>query len=435
MSLEVFNDLGVAVIAEHQVMLSIEAPAKKVTDTVKVDNTAAEWILWGDSNDYPQTVIDKCAANTIIPSTVAWKANQLASCELETGYHKVQEDGSKKFVSFSLPEIDEFIEANSLDLFVEETLRDLFWWNMAIADIGLNPSRNKIVSLVSQDMTECRFSKQNPTTGLKDFIFLSANWPTTDKNYISKLRSLDPYYDVQGQITNGKDVRYAFPLFLSVPKRKAYQDAPWHSIINSKWLDITDKIPKLKAKLMDNQMHIKYVIHIPLSWWIWKYKNWNNLKAEEQVAKQAEELAKFNSIFTGVDNVGKTIMATYNDSQQGRDYAKWEIKELTARFDSNMYIEDSQEASSHILYALNVDGTLIGNSPGKQMGAGSGSDKRSAYNIFILANRIYQKKVVTPLNAISTYNGWKSPTGEKIVFQFKNEMLSTQSEQSTKNRI
>jgi hypothetical protein len=100
-----------------------------------------------------------------------------------------------------------------------------------------------------------------------------------------------------------------------------------------------------------------------------------------------------------------------------------------------MYIEDSQEASSHILYALNVDGTLIGNSPGKQMGAGSGSDKRSAYNIFILANRIYQKKVVTPLNAISTYNGWKSPTGEKIVFQFKNEMLSTQSEQSTKNRI
>lgn len=435
MSLEVYNDLGVAVIAEHQVMLSIEAPAKKVNDTVQVDNSSTKWIGWGDSNDYPQTVIDKCAANTIIPATLAWKANQLASCELETGYFKLQEDGSKKFIPYSNTEIDEFTEANSLDLYTEESLRDLFWWNMAMADIGLNPSRNKIVSIVSQDMTECRFSKQNSSTGLKDFVFLNANWPATDETYISQLRCLDPYYDVQGQIVNGKDVRYAFPLFLSIPNRKAYQDAPWHSIINSKWLDITEKIPKLKAKLMDNQMHIKYVIHIPLSWWTWKYKNWANLKPEEQKTIQTTELANFNSIFTGVENVGKTIMATYNDSQQGRDYAKWEIKELTARFDSNMYIEDSQEASSHILYALNVDGTLIGNSPGKQMGAGSGSDKRSAYNIFILANRIYQKKVVAPLNAISTFNGWKSETGEKIVFQFKNDMLSTQSEQSTKNRI
>ncbi len=431
------SEYQLAVLSHHAVAVSFPDQKKKPIETLEKNVFPSnDWVFWGDGDSYPKDVLDRCNVNTIIPSTILWKANQISSGDLRPGYMKVDETTSEeKFVPvYDNSEINDFIERNNLLLYCMESLRDLYWWNMAMADIGLDATRNKIVSIVAQEMSECRIGRQNEKTGLRDFIFMNANWPSRDVNFISKQRAIDPYYDVVGQIRNGSDYRYMYPLNLSVPGKKTYQNAPWHSIIDSKWLDVSEKIPKLKSKLMDNQMHIKYVIYVPTSWWKDKYKGWDSFDQKTREEKRLDELTKFNNILTGIDNVGKTVMLNFNDSIQGREYAKWEIKQLSEKIETNMYIEDSQEASSHILYALNVDGSLIGNSPGKQMGAGSGSDKRSAFNIFILSNRIYQRFILEPLNKIAAYNGWKFQS-QPIIWQLKNEMMSTQDAQKPEKRI
>jgi len=437
---EQLSELGIVYLPDHRMALSIEKEKKRPVDTVVIPtmgSTTVDYHFWGDGNEYPQTIIEACKINSIIPSAIAWKANQIASGGLRPGYMKVDEaTGEETFIPYyKNEEIKSFMRMNNMFLYSIETLRDMYWWNMSAVDFGLDASRKKIVSVVVQDMSEVRFGRQNPKTGLKDKVYLNANWPINSAEYITPMPLIDPYYDVLGQVKNGSAFRYIYPLFLSVPKEKYEQNAPWHSVIESKWLDVAAKIPKLKAALMDNQMMLKYVIHVPISWWKWKFAEWDKLSQKERDEKQNTVLKTFNDLLTGVERAGKTLMLTFRDDQAKQEFSKWEIKALESRMESNVWIEDSEEATRHILFALGLDGTLIGTAPGKGMGAGSGSDKRSAFNIFIQTNKVYQETVCAPLNFISQYNEWKGPGGEDIIWKFRNEFISTQDTQSPQNRI
>ncbi len=434
-AIQIDNNVGMAVLAHHSLAINLDKPKKGPVETIELNYNITDWIPWGDSNNKPKEIFDKCSVNTIIPATLAWKANTVAMGGVRPGYLQwndlTKEDD---FIPFTNTEIKSFMRLNDLQIYCEEALRDMYWWNMAYADFGLNADRTKINNLLVQEAYECRSGVQNPITGLRDFIYISARWPLRDMTHINKQAVIDPYYDVHGQVQNGRDFRYIYPLAFSIPGRKHYQDAPWHSIIFSKWIDIAEKIPILKSKMMDNQMHIKYVVHIPRSWWQEKYKDWDS-KPDLKEDRQKDVLAKFNSVLTGINNTGKTLMLTYNDTNAAKDYAKWEINELTQKLSTNDYLEDSAEASLHILFALDVDPTLKGNSPGKQMGAGSGSDKRVAFNIFILNNKPYQDKVTKPLDFISEYNGWVGPTGEPIIWRFNSYLLATEDTKSDNKRM
>ena len=86
-----------------------------------------------------------------------------------------------------------------------------------------------------------------------------------------------------------------------------------------------------------------------------------------------------------------------------------------------MYLEDSGEATAHIYTALGIDATLV-NTPTKGgMGAGSGSDKREAFNIYMALRKSDQDLILEPLNLIRDFNGWDPNT----VFWFKNYYVAT----------
>ncbi|HMT30417.1 MAG TPA: hypothetical protein PKD91_14175, partial [Bacteroidia bacterium] len=68
-----------------------------------------------------------------------------------------------------------------------------------------------------------------------------------------------------------------------------------------------------------------------------------------------------------------------------------------------------------------VDPAIIGMTPGKGIGAGSGSDKRIAFNVYVSLCQADRDIILEPLNFIRDYNGWDP----ELEFRFKYPMITT----------
>jgi hypothetical protein len=417
---------------EAVVLASLSEPSSQTTETIENSPTTdlKEWHFWGVNDSYPNEVYEQCSTNSIIPSTINWKSRTLRSGGVRYGIISgYKPDGTEIFEPIEHSEIEEFLEHNDIELYFEEALSDLIWFAHAYAELGIQKDRKKISSIVAQEATFCRLAKQDKTTGKISKVYIDANFKS--KKTASKVKSValvNPYWDPVGNTRKGKEDKVIYPISIGSPGKVYYQVPDWHSILNDNWLDVANQIPKFKSYLMKNQMSIKYVIHVPESWWEWKYPGFNSsnkYSKEERQKIMKEEMTRFNNLITGVENTGKSIVLTFKSDVNKNEYTKWEIKALESGKNSGEYMEESQEASSHILYALGVDGTLIGSTPGKSIGAGSGSDKRVAWNIFIINNKPLQDKLLKPLDFITKYNNWKSDTGKKIVWRFNNYLIAT----------
>ncbi|MNH20583.1 hypothetical protein D3C79_803600 [compost metagenome] len=117
-------------------------------------------------------------------------------------------------------------------------------------------------------------------------------------------------------------------------------------------------------------------------------------------------------------------MSEYATSASGEKMHGWEIIPIEDKLKEGAYIEDSQEASAHLMRAMGLDATLVGAGPGRNMGAGSGSDKRIAFNIYVALLQPYRDVILEPLNFISDYNGWTERI-EGLTWRFREAKLET----------
>jgi hypothetical protein len=193
-------------------------------------------------------------------------------------------------------------------------------------------------------------------------------------------------------------------------------------IRKSGWLDVAQAIPEFKKQLFINQLSIKYIIEADIRYWDWKYPDWSEKKEGERKQLIAEELDAFEKTMAGTSGAGKSVMSvTMPDPNGGPPISVFKVTPIDDKIKSGLYVEDSQEASSHIYTALQVDPTLSGISPGKGMGAGSGSDKRVAANLFVNTHSFHQDLILEVLNLVRDYNGWDS----ELEFRFLNPEINT----------
>jgi hypothetical protein len=403
-----------------------QKPSKSPATPVEKDNSSNEYIEWGDNNDYPDTVEEKIRENSLIPSVLFFKASHIAASEINYGISNgFDKHNNAIYKRIEHEEIEEFFTLNNKQLFIDDLLRNLITFHIAFADLYQNKEKTRIVAVSAHDSGDIRFSRQNPKTGHKDYVYIDANWPDGSTKTWQKVRNIDPYWDVQGQLKNLPDTRFVYPVFFNFTRRKYYPFTPWHSIINSYWLDVAKKIPRFKAHLMDNQMTVSYVIHIPRDWWAWAFPDFEKKTEADKKTIRNQVAQQFSESLSGIKAAGKVLMMDFKgDPSSYNKFTKWEIQPMKNDIKEGAYIEDSQEASDHILFALAFDGTLIGKTPGKSIGAGSGSDKRLADEIFFKNNRAYILKVIEVLQLITDFNQWKTKSGQRIRW-FHSETIST----------
>ncbi len=405
----------------------IDDPAAYPSTPVEKVSTRGDYVAWGDDNDYPGYIEERAHRSTLIPSTLQFKAMYMAAADIHYGYitgfdKKTNRPVIERFIH---PELEYFWSRNNKRLFLEDTYRNLYWWSHAYIEFVLNKEKTRIVALSTHDTCHCRLSAQDKRTGIKPFLYIDANYPMPSEETTTTVRLLDPYWDWTGQIRKTPGYKFIYPLFFNSPKRTFYQRTPWHSIFDSKWADLAEKIPVFKAKLMDNQMVIKYIFHVPEDYWRIEYPKWDSMTAAERMKARVDRTREFNNVLAGIEKTGKSVMLTFRTDAAARQFSKWEVQELKGNLGSGEYIEDSQEISEHTLYALAFDGTLIGKTPGKSIGAGSGSDKRLADEIFFKNNKPYALKVIEALSVMTDYNQYKAPGGQRIVWFQEEQILTT----------
>jgi hypothetical protein len=380
---------------------------------------------WGTNNKHPQDVITDLEKSPWIGTVLDYKARALYGNGLM--YGKVTDfdkDGNEIFQRIKDPAIEQFLKQSNFGRsYLFPACRDLYTFYNVFPELILNPERSLIVDINIKDASFCRWEKQDANGTVKN-CFINANWDTNGNESNSKIVPvMDPFWDPAESLRKRKDgYKYIYPVSYPTSGKSYYQLAHWNSIRTSGLLAWATSVIKYKQKMMNNQITVKYLIETLEEYWLFKYPTFASMKPEEKQATILAERQNFDKYLMGDENAGKSIMTrSLVDPITKQQIPGLKITPIQDFIKDNKYIEDSQEASSHLLYALGVDGTLIGNAPGKGMGAGSGSDKRVAFNNYISLCDIHRDLILEPLYMIRDYNKWDPD----IQFRFRYPVIMT----------
>jgi hypothetical protein len=379
-----------------------------------VDKTATAGLVapWGPGNDWPHQVLAALAKSTILYPVLDWKTRAVYGSGIV--YGKVigyKPDGSEIFQPVKDPVLREFFRRSNLTRYGFEGLQGLLYFGQAFPELILSNDRSQITSVTIQDTAFCRYATQQKGQAVPPWVYISANWPAAQPGdgYTEQVPTLDPYYNaIEDLRADKRGFKYIWPLSLPSPGNALYQVPAWSVILKSRWFDVALAVPEFKKQLFDNQLSIKYLIEADVRYWEWKYPDWKDKKESERKQCIAAELDAFEKTMSGTNGAGKSILTvTMPDPQNpGATIKVFTVSAIDDKIKSGLYIEDSQEAASHFYTALQVDSTLAGVSPGKGIGSGSGSDKRVAFNTFVVTHSFYQDLILEVLNFIRDYNGW-----------------------------
>lgn len=253
------RDFGTIYIAEGGTGSSPSDRPKSPSPAVR-DDVSGKWYMpWGDDNLWPQFVVEESSKSDQIASLISWKVKTLISGGLIYGNLEFDDQGNERLVPFYDEEITRFMKASALKRYQREAASDYYWFNNFFPEIILSNDRSKVASITVQEATYSRYAPQDKTTGLSPFVFVSANWdksPSIDD--VAKIPLIDPYYDPAETLRNAKGFRFMYTCSFPSPGKFFYQDADWHGIFKSGWLEIEVAVPKSKLAILKNQVSIKY---------------------------------------------------------------------------------------------------------------------------------------------------------------------------------
>jgi hypothetical protein len=382
---------------------------------------------WGADNLFPQNVIEGYRQSTIVPKTLEKQSQILLSSGIVYGKVTGFDKNGKEEMEYAVdPEVELWMKRTNIKRYLRESSLSFHWFYNLFPELIKSADGKQIVSIVNQRPEYCRYGKQNQSTGLLDKCYISADWSSVnigDRKLVTPVDVIDTTYDPYYQVKENAAYKMIYPVSYPSPGCTFYQLAPHDTMRSSGWLDVQLSIPQFKKALFKNQITVKYLIEVSTWWWNWQYPGFDSKNAEEKKTIMDNELTNFEAFLTGSENAGKSIMTTYqSDPQYSKVYDGWKITAIDNKLKDGIYIEDSQEAASHLLYALGFDPTLIGPLPGRNgMGAGSGSDKRVAFNIYLSMVEPYRDVILEPLQFAFDYN-WPD---RNYKIKFMNSMITT----------
>ncbi|MFD2741963.1 MULTISPECIES: hypothetical protein [Sphingobacterium] len=387
------------------------APLSKPPSSPKIkgESQSSEIANWGEDNDFPQKVIKAAEQSTELPALLDWQARALQGKEVVAFQRYFNEESQTwAFKPVVDLDIDSFLQDTTFKRYTREAATDLFWFWNVFPELIKSVDGKSIAYLGTQDASFCRWSRMDNRGSVKN-CYVNANWPEAkakDPETI-KYDVVDPYSNTRVEdVQNLKKDSFIYPVSYPSPGKSYYQLAKWNGFLTSGWADIARRIPLSKRSLLERMLSAKYILQIPVNYWPSAYKDWNKLTMEEQKQIKKNKVKEVNNQLTGSLNEGKTILVEVGYDMAGKELPGWKIVPIEqVKIDGNN-LEDSREASEHLMRALGVDPTLVGDGPGKKMGGGSGSDKRVAFNIYVALLQPYRDVILEPLYFIAEYNGW-----------------------------
>lgn len=426
----------------------IAEPASSPEKVRAIDGKSYNIVKWGEKNNLPTQIMSSCYKSPIVTAGMNFNCSCTYGDGIIYGRWQVNDNGKRVFIQdTSNKEINDFFLNNDIDNYIMEQANDICWFYNIFPEILLNKKEGniKIVGLRHKEAAFSRLEEMDADTGLIKNHFYSAHWgsATQSNPKIHVTPILSPFNtvmdlkermgvepDKNGKRSTPKNFRFIIPINLPTPGRNYYQKPYWYSIIESGWLDYSQRIPEFKNALLENQMVIKY--HVELSDDYFKSifqaeKITEDSAKQERIKKEYNDLNRFLST---VKNTGKTVISFIRYDAQGKELRRMKINVIDNKFTGGEYIEDSEEASNIISYGLGVHPSLIGSSPGKNKNI-SGSEARELFIIKQSMLRPLRDRLLRPLYIIKAFNNWP----EDIDFVIPNTTLKTLDSGSGSERV
>ncbi len=426
---------GVKAVVTSQNKQLIAESAKDPQEIFDKSKNLRGFVHWGDDNDLPNQVMESVKDVPQIMGGMPFLVQLIYGDGIVYGTYKM-EKGKKIFEeSLDNKDINEFFQKNDINGYLLEQCNDIVWFSNVFPELTVNKDANKIVRLRHKEAVFSRWEAMNPENGLIENHFYTANWKDPKPQLVEDTPVLKPFDTVEdlqirmGLIddTNGKRrtpsrYRFIYPLNMPSPGRNYYQKPPWYSIIESGWLDFAKEIPEFKKALLANSMLIKYHVELEEKYFEKIFKSEGIKEPDQQAKRIKKEYADLEKFLKDNKNTGATVISFVRHDAAGKEVRSMKINVINNK-ETNQggeYIQDSEEVSNIIFFALGVIPALIGPSPGKNKGI-SGTEARELFIIKQQLMKPIRDRLLRPLYIIKEFNKWP----EEIHFAIPNLILTT----------
>lgn len=398
-----------------------------------------EFVPRGRNNNMMYDIMRKVGHNVTVGSNVEFK-NKVIIGDGVMVYRKYRDVNTRKIIKEEVlpeeyPEIFEFIENNNYPQVRLEVANDLAIFYDAYVEYLFDQNEPpKIVQIKPKEATCSRISKIDEKTGKSEWHGYSAEWHKGSPEDVLATPLLDrqcPLRDLKirmGKLPNKdgknevvKERNFVHNIRINTPGRFYYSRPYWWSVFASGWYDFSSAIPVYKKALIKNQMTLRYVVYIKENFWDKLYKTRSITEDKEKAECRDAFLQEMNDFLAGEENAGKGFVSEFRyDKIKGFEDKDIIINPLTNQQIGGEYIEDSEEVSNTICYAMGVHPSIIGASPGKGKSI-NGTEARELFTIEQALMKMYQDATLEPLYFAKAMNGWP----KDIYFSVTNCQLTT----------
>lgn len=423
------------------VVTDIDVQGVPVEHSVKGTTESIEFMPRGRDNDLPYEVMRGVLKNVTVSANLEFK------CAVTYGegvqvLRRHRNDAGKIEVHEVLPteepEVFEWLENNSFNSTLLETINDVRLFGEAYVQyiFSRDEKSPKLVQVKPLETTCSRLSKIDEKSRRIKWHGYCADWnkrgidgyeviatPLLDRNY--------PFYDIKqrmgllpnasGQCELGDDRVFVHRLALPTPGRFYYACPYWWSVLLSGWLDFSNSIIEFKKNVIKNEMALKYIVYIQDDFYDKLYKARRAESEEKKKEIRKEFLTNLEAFLTGAENAGNSFVTHFKyDRVKGVTEKDIIIEPVDKDKKGGDYIEDSEESSNVLCYAMGVHSSILGSSPGKSKTI-NGTEARELFTIQQALAKYAQQLVCQPLYVAKAMNGWP----KDLEFAIANLQLTT----------
>lgn len=372
-----------------------------------------KWLPWGDDNLYPQKFADTLKKTNIAVGGL----EVLTAAHFGTGFRLYQGTETEEAIVFkerlidSFPDMAAFYYRSKFDIFLSEIITDYEIFRVAFPEYLLSPNGDQIISVRRIKAADCRF--QTPDiNGIINNIGVNTDWENYEEKRTVAIPCFNaniPIEEIKAFCKQKKIRKFTIPVIDTLLVEKSYPSVGWHASFKNGWVDVVLSIPAFKKAMFEQQLNVKYLIHISDEYFSHIYgQDWALFSPEERQKKRTALVDLIHENLQGNQAGGKSIISPFFiDRSTGKEIKGIQIDEVPQTQSNGDFLLDGSAANYEILTAMGIDPCLIsGGAFGGKTLSGSGSDKREAWTILCAKLPIKQIRTLQIFENLKLWNTW-----------------------------
>lgn len=389
--------------------------------------TPDPWASWGQADTLPNTIRHKIYSSPMAGQTI-YRMVQMMYGNGLCYYDNQEYERTGEYRKVTKSRIERWLRLNRIRTqYLPAVFAD---WRMlfnTFSELIFSGDMQYISNIYHKPSHFCRLEVQNQKTFKIDHLYYSPQYALGFKPNADEIRRIKLFDWTDQRRFLEKLTGRKFAWHCRYPDGNPYYAKPfWVGLTRENgWLDVNNKIPEIINAMMNNQISIKYIIHIPETYFFLRYTNFNN-KDEHEKSKIIDAFIRdINTKLQGHENIYTSIAYLFREHEGGQAEGQIKIEAIDEKVKKDAWVPSADHSNAQIVQALGLHPSQMGLAPeGGKMGAGSGSDQRESYNTGISLNTIEQDILLEPLNWIATFNAQTNPDWD-VTFYIDHTMHTT----------